>query len=138
MKILRATDKVKVKIGTISFTVSPLKQAQKLELTGMVKAVKDGGEVADIQARLSYVVKHCVKGVEGVLDFDDKPINVAFDDTGALTEDSHAEMMTVVNSSTEHLLSMMKIAGGQHPGEIVDMVTGKKLKGAEVVVNPKP
>lgn len=137
MKILKSTDRVKVKIGDIALIISPLKQSQKLVLSGMTKIV-DGQEVQDIGSMVSYIVKNCVRGVEGVTDYKDQPLVLTFDQDGSMDEDSHSTMMVVVTRAKAHFEALFKIAGNEVPGEIKDLITGEVIKGAEVTVLPKP
>lgn len=136
MKILKSTDRVKVKIGDIALIISPLKQSQKLVLSGMTKIV-DGHEVQDIGAMVSYIVKNCVRGVEGVTDFNDEPITLTFNQDGSMDDDSHSMMMVVVSKAKSHFEALFKVAANEHPGQIKDLITGEVVSGAEVTVLPK-
>jgi hypothetical protein len=136
MQILKSTDRVRVKIGEIAFILSPLKQAQKLALSGMT-IVKDGVEIQDVANQISYIVKYCVKGVEGVTDARGDAITLSFDPDGALNDDSHSEVFVIVNKAKQHYQAMFQVAGNEIPKTIKDLVTGKEVKGAEVTVLPK-
>jgi hypothetical protein len=52
---------------------------------------------------VSYIVKNCVRGVEGVTDFNDEPITLTFNQDGSMDDDSHSMMMVVVSKDPSHL-----------------------------------
>jgi hypothetical protein len=133
MKIIKTTDRVRVKIGSIALIISPLKQSQKIEFASITK-VLNGVETSDVASQLSFLVKNCVKGLEGVLGHDDKPLELKFDIDGTLDEDSISDVCTVLNSSKDHVSALINVS---HNASITDIVTNKKLKGVEVTVSPK-
>jgi hypothetical protein len=133
MKILKTSDKVRVKIGDIALIISPLSQSKKIEFSGLTKVIK-GVEMNDSAAQLTYLVKHCVKAIEGVIGHDDKPIELKMDVDGTLDEESVSDVCTILTECKDHITALIQVS---HNKMITDIATGKKLKGVEVSVNPK-
>jgi hypothetical protein len=136
MKILKASDRVKVKIGEITFLLAPMKMAQKLEINSLTRVV-NGQEVNDGQAMLAFIVKHCVKGIEGVTDYEGNPIQVQIDETGCLVDDSISDTLSILNESKNHINALLAMSKGTDPAKIKDYATGKTITGVEVTINPK-
>ena len=138
MKILKTSDRVRVKVGDIALTLAPLKQSQKVEMAGLTKVI-DGKETADLNAMMSYLVKHSVKGVEGVLDGSEAPLELEFDHDGSLSEDSHTDVMFVISKAKAFFDPMFKVGGNEMPSDKVkSWATGEEIEGVEVLLIPKP
>jgi D-lyxose ketol-isomerase len=138
MQILRTSDRIKVKIADVGLVMSPMRQAKKLEMSKMTK-VKNGKEVVDLDQMLSFVVKHCVKDIDGVNGADGEPIKLTFDQDGCLDEDSHSDVMAVVTGLKLHYDALLAVAGSKMPkSEVMDYSTGEVVEGAEITILPKP
>lgn len=137
MKIIRASDKVKIKIGDISVTVQPLSYAKRIEQGNFVK-IEDGKEKHDYTSQLIHVVKNSVKDIDGVQDASGEKIVLEFDGD-SLTDDCASDVIGILESVSGMYKNISVLAGsaGKDIGQIYDPETGKALDGAEIQVLPK-
>jgi len=123
---MRLTDRVKVKVGEITFILGPLTQMQKIELSECTKIDTNGESVYDLTRAQTLLVKYGLKGIEGVTDADDEPYRLDIQN-GVLTDDCVSEVFTLeeknlyIQSAWQCLNSI--------PDKLTDPVNGKKLKG---------
>lgn len=93
MKVLKLTDRVKIKIGDVTFKVAPLSYENKLEMAGCFKM--DGGtQVQDIGRQMILALKYGVKEVEGITYADGTEYSLVFNDDGSLSDLSLSELLT--------------------------------------------
>ncbi len=137
MKILRASDLVRIKISESTLVVQPLSYAKKLEMAKFV-TTKDGKEVHDWAGSIFYTVKNSIKGIEGVSDNNLNEIKLEFEGD-QLTDESASDVMGMIESHNGMFLNISRIAGhaGKDIKSIVDPETGKTLDGVEIVITPK-
>jgi hypothetical protein len=135
-KIFRTSDRIPVKIDTITVTVAPLTFDQKTELqTVMLSASKDPMNAVR-GARLA--VKYAVKKVDGLEDMDGVRYDVELGEDGLLTDDSVDTLLNMQEYPKLIAVCSQLISG--IPQGIVDPSTGKAMAGVsmELVRNPKP
>lgn len=137
MKILRASDQVKIKIGDISVTVQPLSYGKRIEMGKFIK-IEDGKEKHDFASSLVHVIKNTVKGINGVENSDGTNIVLDFDGE-CLTDDCASDIIGILESAKGMYSNISNIAAcaGKDLGQIYDPETGKSLDGAEIQVLPK-
>lgn len=129
MKIARLTDRFKIKMEGVTVTVSPLSGRQKLEMTSMIKQREDGKLYIDKASQELYLVKHSVKAIEGLTDYDEKDYVLHFDGD-SLSDDCAEEILGfLVNTyfTTANTQAMNGIFG-----DVLNPMTGESIKGIEV------
>jgi hypothetical protein len=125
MKILRISDKIKVKFDGVEVVISPLTHAQKMEISESLK-LKAGQETIDYQRTSMLTLKYAIKEIYGLLTYDDEPYELEFDDIG-LTEECISELMTALASTPIFIAINSALAN----------VLDTKIEGVEVEVLPK-
>jgi hypothetical protein len=128
-KILRKTDRVKVKIGEVAFYLAPYTQEQKQEINSLTK-VESGTEVIDAIGRIKLALKYCVKGVEGIETVDGEEYQLSFDDNGDLTDETIDEIYTI--EINNELVSAAIQLSHSIPEEIIDPLTAKPFENISV------
>ena len=131
-KILRLTDRIKITIEEITFTISPLSHQKKLELANCTKIV-DGENVYDLFKAQTLYLKNCLKDIEGVEGFDGEKYELEFDGD-ELTDDCLSE---VLNLEQRHMLTSASWQLLNGYKELLDPITGEKLDGVSVEVVSK-
>ena len=94
--------RIPVKIGEITFWISPLSYGAKQEVLSLVKVVA-GEETGDRDLRERALIKHGVKEVEGLKLPDGSDYKLEFDPSGALTEES---LEVVLQADTQSLAAL--------------------------------
>ena len=135
MKILRATDRISVKIDDVTLKLSPLNFAQKSEVQGlMIEAAKGNTQAGLEGAKLA--VQYSVKGISGIETFEGEEYTLEFDegDTGL----SESCVNDLVNSemSEKLMVTCCSLLTGIKK-EIIDPITKKKLQGVTILKNSK-
>lgn len=94
IKIYRLTDRIPVKIGELTFWLSPLSMDQKAKIEGNRKLVSGVEEENALEgARLA--IKFSVKALDGVECANSEPYVLEFDPDGALTDECVSEIMNL-------------------------------------------
>ena len=125
-KILRVSDRIKLKIADITFTIAPLNQMQKIEVSECTKIGPEGKEVFDLLRAQTLLIKYSLKEVEGVEDEHGEPYQLSFEND-SLSDDCVTEIFTL---EEKHLLTTAawQCLNGL-PDKLTDPINGKKLKG---------
>jgi hypothetical protein len=136
-KILRQTDRIKVSIGKSIFTLAPLTQLQKIEISECTKIEKGGDEVLDIARAQALLVKYSLKDIEGIEDYEGNEYSLEMEND-SLTDECVAEIFTLEEKSS-FLIAAWQCMNG-FPGKITNPATGKPLKGValEILSKKKP
>lgn len=129
MRIARLDERFKINLGEVSLTVSPLSGRQKLEMTSMLRQGSDGKFYIDKASQEHFLVKHSIKGVEGLKDLDDKDYDLRFD--GKCLTDECAEELLAFLVNTMFTFANTQAMNGLF-GEVVNPFTGEKLNGVSV------
>jgi hypothetical protein len=135
-KILRLSDRIRIKVGDVSFTIAPLNQFQKIEISEQTKMDKGGSEVFDLARAQTLLVKYGLKDIEGVKDANGDDYKLEFDGD-CLSDDCVSEVFTIPEKSnyvTAHFQCL-----NEYPDKLVNPLDGKKLKGValELVTKKK-
>lgn len=133
MMLYKTTDKITITIDKIEIKVSPLSQAQKMELSKhMVKAVSGDMEEAMISVRKS--LSFCLKDIKGVfyMDGEDKrEYQLSFADN-VLTDECLDDLLNLPISNKLNAVCTSLLQG--IPNEIRDnegnIIEGIKIKKA--------
>ncbi len=124
-KVYRTSDRIRVKIGGLVFTISPLSFDQKSE----IQALAISGDMVKALDSAKMAVKYAVKDVEGLED-SDGPYKLELDDSG-ITEDSLDVLFNteVQDNLAFTCLNLLKSI----PKEFINPHTGEKLEGVSIV-----
>ena len=125
-KIIRLTDRIRIKIGKTVFIIAPLNQMQKIEISECIKINAGGEEVYDLSRAQVLLVKYGLKGIEGVKDSDGIDYKLRFEND-VLTDECISEIFTL-EERAEYLSAAWQCLNGV-PDKLTDPTNGKKLKG---------
>lgn len=131
-RIYRTTDRIPVKVDTLTVTISPLSFDQKTELQSiMMQATKDP-LFAVRGARLA--IKYAVKDVQGLEDADG-PYKVTLGEDGNLTDACVDDLLNTEENPKLITLCSTLIAGV--PKQVIDPMTKKPMDGISFPEGPK-
>lgn len=121
MRIYRATDRIQVKIGDITFHISPLSYRNKIALLNEI--TRDGGVESQSEAAIAMqTIRYSVKKVDGLTYWDNEPAEITLDENGDVSETSMIELMQLESVNQLASTCVMLMAKLEDP----------KLKGVEV------
>lgn len=83
MKILRMSDRIKIKCGEIEVKVSPIDHAKKIEVLG----------IEDSYQKMVVLLKDSLKSLSGASTHEGNKYELTFDDSGKLTDDCAKEVV---------------------------------------------
>lgn len=131
-KILRLSDRIKLKIDEVTFTLAPLSKAQKLDLANCTK-MQDGNEVFELGKAQFLYVKYALKDIDGVETYGGDPYELDFEGD-YLTDDCVTEIFCLeqkekLTNSAWQILNGIK--------DLVDPSTGEPFEGVSLEVKPK-
>ena len=99
MKIIRLTDRIRIKCNEIEVVIAPLNKHQKAEIQSAFKT-KDGKTEVDYEALALKTIQFSVKTVSGITDYNDEQYVVSFEhDMDILTEECAMELLGVFSST---------------------------------------
>lgn len=97
-RIYRKTDRIKVQIGkgdeAVTLSLSPLSQHEKLEVQSLMFESRLQGKAASAVEGVAKAIKYAVKGMEGVVDSDEKPYELKFEN-GSLTDECVEDILNM-------------------------------------------
>jgi hypothetical protein len=135
-KILRVSDRINIKVGDVTFTIAPLSQLRKIEISECTKIDKSGNEVFDLIRAQTLLVKYGLKDLRGVFDVDGEEYRLKFDDD-VLSDDCITEVFTI-KEKEKYITSHFQCLN-EYPDKLVDPFTGKKYQGVALeLVSKKP
>lgn len=129
MRILRLSERFKIDLEGVVVTIAPLSGSQKLEMTSMVKQNEDGKFYVDKNRQELFLVKHSVKGIEGLKDIDDQDYILEFDGE-KLTKDCAEEVLGFLVNTMFTFANTQAMKGLF--GEVLNPFTGEPIKGVSV------
>lgn len=127
--ILRMSDRIKIKVNKVTFTIAPLNQLQKIEIAEQTKIDKSGFEVFDLLRAQTLLIKYGLKGLDGITDASGEPYELEFEGD-SLSDECVSEVFTVQEKS-EYLVAHWQCLN-EFPGKIIDPETKKKVKGVDL------
>lgn len=139
MKVYIPKDRVKVSLkgSDLAFVLSPLTAKQKGEVMSCL-TLKGGDAIQDRWEMVRLAIRYSLKGIDGITDSEDKPIEMTLDPDGGLSTDS---MDVVMNMGTAmdlcYTAALQLATQGLPDGTILNPNTGKPFEDVEVTVNPK-
>ncbi len=125
-KIYRVTDRIKIKIGDISFELSPLTSLQKADI--MSKAMSNGANGLVDSTKLA--LKYAIKRVNGLETLDDVPYQVELEN-GVLSDTSVDDLLNIEITDKLQKVCLNLMHG--IPEKFLDPETGMPVEGVEVI-----
>ena len=126
MRISRLTDRFKIKLDGVTVMVAPLSGRQKLEMTSMIKQREDGKLYIDKPSQEHYLIKHSVKSIEGIQDYDGKDYVLDFDGD-SLSDDCAEEVLSFLVNTYFTVANTQIISGIM--GDVINPISGKPIEG---------
>lgn len=131
-KILRLSDRVKLKIKDVTFYLAPLSNDKKIEISSCTKM--QSGEVVFDHARAQHIyLKHSLKDIEGIETYDGEVYKLEFEGD-SLTDDCVSEIFSLEQRG-DLMSCAWQILNGI-PDKLVDD-NGKKMQGVALDVVSK-
>lgn len=127
MIIHKTTDKIQVRIGEITFYLSPLSWDQKQDILSDAKMVD--GKTSNRNSTYKCL-KYAVKGIEGVTLADGSPYVLTMDN-GVLSDECIEDILNL-ELSPKLIMACYSFVQGI-PARIVNPVTGEVVEGVEIV-----
>jgi hypothetical protein len=127
MIIHKITDRIKVKIGEITFHLSPLSWDQKQDIVSDAKLVE--GKPTNRNSTYKCL-KYAVKNIEGVTLADGSPYVVQLENN--VLSDECVEDLLNLELSSKLIIACYSLVQGV-PSKIINPVTGQVLEGVEIV-----
>lgn len=138
--VLRMCDRIKLKVGDVTFTLAPLSGIHKQEILSLM-AMKSGEVIQNHDKAQRIYLKHAVKKIEGVQCYDQSDYELSFDND-SLTDDCVDELMYLSENekliasawATLHQLAKQDGLEDGHPHKLpegvqLDVVPGKVETG---------
>lgn len=129
MRISRLSDRFKIKMEGVTVMVAPLSGRQKLEMTSMIKQRDDGKLYIDKPSQEHYLIKHSVKSIEGLKDYDGKDYVLYFDGD-SLSDDCAEEVLSFLVNTYFTVANTQIISGLM--GDVINPITGNPIDGISV------
>lgn len=131
-KILRLSDRVKLKIKDITFYLSPISNDKKIEISSCTKL--QAGEVVFDHAKAQHLyIKYSLKDIEGVETYDGEAYKLEFEgDT--LTDECVSEIFNLEQKNDLMSCAWQMLNG--IPEKFVDD-NGKKMQGVALDIISK-
>lgn len=136
MKILKTSDVVTFKAEGIEIDAVPLSYEKRAEASKFVTIDKDE-VITDWKRQTFFYVKHSVKGMRGVTDYDGAPVELEFEKDGCLTDASAQEVYSVAASVRMLVPKLNDVADQRIPTLMNPLDPNKKLEGLEIIVKTK-
>lgn len=123
-KILRLSDRIKIKVEDVTFWIAPIGAVVKKEIAGCTK-LQGGKEVFDLFDAQMIYLKHGLKKVEGITTYKDEPYELEFIND-QLTDECVSEILSI-DCTPKFLESAWNVFNG---------FTGQQVEGAEIEIEP--
>lgn len=128
MSVIYGTnDRIRVKIGGLVFSISPLTFKTKSDMQALVMK-------GDAMGAAALAVKHAVKSIDGVKRPDGSVYELEFED-GVLSDNAIDDLLNIPQGTKLSQIAVELING--MPKEFVDATTGTKMEGVEIVKESK-
>jgi len=129
MKIARLSDRFKIKMEGVTVIVAPLSGRQKLEMTSMIKQQNDGKFYIDKASQEHFFIKHSIKEIQGLKDYDGVDYTLDFD--GDCLSDTCGEELLSFLVNTYFTVANAQVLKGVF-GEVINPMSGEPIKGIVV------
>jgi len=132
-KILRLSDRIKLTIDEVVFTIAPLNHFQKITLAGCVSS--DGGnDRLDLPKAQALYVKYAVKDVDGLEGYEGEKYELEFDND-ELTDNCVSELLSLGQRNKLTTVAWQILNGISE--KLIDPTTDEELEGVELEVVSK-
>ncbi len=129
VKIYKTTDKIPVKIDSLTFKISPLSFDQKSE----IQAELITGNPMSIIKAAKLAIKYAVKDVDGIVDNAGDKYLLEFDND-CLSESCVDDILNIDQNDKLSFVCTSLLNG--IPKEFIDPQTGEKLEGVSIKREP--
>lgn len=130
MKIRKTTEKIPVKVGDLTFKISPLSFEQKCDIQNVLMA----GTAISILKASKLAIKYAVKEIEGLENVDGSKYEVKFDEQGLSDEVIDDLANTEIGDSLNYMC--ISLLNGL-PSRFEHPVTKEPLKGVSFIETEK-
>lgn len=131
MRIIKLSDRFKLKIHDVELTLAPLSLPQKSDIMSAV-SVKGGTYIQNQFEMVKKSLKYSVKGISGVQDLEGNTYELSFDENGDLTDECVSELLSA-EMTTELILASAQMLEGRY-GKVTDPNTNEPIKGVEFIL----
>ena len=130
MKVYSPKDRFKLSIEGqgIAFILAPLTAKQKGDVLSLI-ANKGGNQVQDRWEMVRLALKYSVKGIDGFTDSEDKPLTLAVDADGLMTDESVDILLNIGEGQGVAIAAALQMATGAKFDSVVDAETGLPIDG---------
>jgi hypothetical protein len=131
-KIMKMSDRIKLKIGEIEVVIAPLSFSRKQDFASCTKIV-GGKEEYDLGKAQYLYMKYSIKDIKGLENYDGSKYELQFSDESKseLTDECVDELMNIEIKQTL-MNAMWQLLNGIQ--ELKDPMTGEKLEGVNLEV----
>jgi len=133
MRIARISDRFKVTMGEVVFTIGPLTKEQKSEVVNC-EVLGSGNLKSDLFRQQCVIIKYGLKGLQGVQNFDGTPFTLEMEN-GALTEDCVSNLLML--EPIEKFIQVLYQTLNSIPDKLVDN-EGKVMENVTLEYEKKP
>lgn len=130
VKLPRMKDRIHLKIDSVTFVFAPLSRFHKKEMNQHTNTV-NGETVTDLFETQCLYIKHGLKEIKGITDYDGNDYELEFEGE-SLTDDCVSELLMLPQK--EKMMTCAWQFLNEIPDKLVDLSTGKTLKGAKLEV----
>ncbi len=131
--ILSMKDRIKLKLGKVTFILKPLNMMEQQKVSGH-KKMDAGVEVEDVEMTAFAYIKYAVKGIEGVKQHSKEDYKLDFEGD-YLTDDCVSELFTL-SLGVEFFHAIQTLRYNHIPEKLTYFGQTKALKGVKLEVIP--
>lgn len=134
-KIYKSTDKIKLKLGELQISVSPLTFYQKSEIQLILQEAASKKDPMGLMKAAFVCVKYAVKEIHGVETADGSQYELEFD--GDVLSDECVNDLFSLEESEKLSLVCINLLQSRY-SKFIDPNTQEILKGVEIIEKSKP
>jgi len=134
IKILKLSDRIKLKIDKVIFYLAPLSNLQKMEVSSCTK-IKGGEDVFDYGTAQHLYIKHSLKRIEGIESYHGEKYELEFDGE-SLSDDCVTEIFNL-SQKDELMNAAWQILNGM-PNEITNLDNKNYKRAALEILKALP
>jgi len=132
--IYRKSDRVRVKIDGVTFSLAPLSAHQKAEIQAAMLNGRRNMDIKEATQGVVLALKYSIKDVDGVFNTDGTPYRLQLDENKCLSEECVDDLLNL--EITEKLSLVCSSLIRKIPDEFTNE-KGEKMEGVEIVKTPK-
>ncbi len=127
IKVYKKTDRIKVNIDGLTFSIAPLTLKQKKEIQSHLYKASVENDLVSAQDASVMSLKYSVKNVKGLYDLNEEEYQLQFDENGNLSDESIDDLLNIEQNTKLAVVWNSLVNGVSH--EIIDPMTEKPMKG---------